>query len=121
MAPEVLSAPGGGGGGHKTIKIEVPYKIHTVHHHHTEKFPVYKKIEVPVIKEVKVPYPVHVPIKVPYPVVVKPHVVTVPVHHQPIHTEEHQHHHESHGSHDSHGDGGEGGFEGGEGGQSGGW
>lgn len=49
----------------KTIKIEVPYKIHTIHHHHTEKFPVYKKIEVPVIKEVKVPYPVHVPIKVP--------------------------------------------------------
>lgn len=21
----------------KTIKIEVPYKIHTIHHHHTEK------------------------------------------------------------------------------------
>lgn len=29
--------------------------------------------------------------KVPYPVVVKPHVVTVPVHHTPVHTEEHQH------------------------------
>jgi hypothetical protein len=46
---------------HQTVKIEVPYKIHTVHHHHTEKFPVYKKIEVPVVKEIKVPYPVHVP------------------------------------------------------------
>lgn len=58
---------GGGGGGHSShyVKIEVPYKIHTVHHHHTEKFPVIKKIEVPVIKEIKVPYPVHVPIKVP--------------------------------------------------------
>jgi hypothetical protein len=41
----------------KTIKIEVPYKIHTVHHHHTEKVPVIKKIEIPVLKEVKVPYP----------------------------------------------------------------
>lgn len=49
----------------KVIKIEVPFKVHTIHHHHTEKFPVYKKIEVPVIKEVKVPYPVHVPVKVP--------------------------------------------------------
>lgn len=76
----------------KTIKIEVPYKIHTIHHHHTEKVPIVKKIEIPVIKgessevdlklthnlisyksqtfsfhppraEVKVPYPVHVPVK----------------------------------------------------------
>ncbi|KAG5670273.1 hypothetical protein PVAND_000550 [Polypedilum vanderplanki] len=95
----------GGGTHHQTVKIEVPYKIHTIHHHHTEKFPVYKKIEVPVVKEVKVPYPVHVPIKVPYPVVVKPHVVTVPVHHHPVHTEEHQHHesHHHHEEHDGHG------------------
>ncbi|CRL00264.1 CLUMA_CG013537, isoform A [Clunio marinus] len=107
---------GGGDGGHKTVKIEVPYKIHTIHHHHTEKFPVYKKIEVPVIKEVKVPYPVHVPVKVPYPVVVKPHVVTVPVHHYPVHSETHQHH-ESH--HESHGEGGH--EEGGHGGHEGGW
>jgi hypothetical protein len=49
-----IAAGGGGGGGHKTVKIEIPYKIHTVHHHHTEKFPVYKKVEVPVVKEVKV-------------------------------------------------------------------
>lgn len=67
---------------HETVKIEIPYKIHTIHHHHTEKFPVYKKVEVPVVKEIKgkkiislnfcsyinwillaVPYPVHVPSK----------------------------------------------------------
>jgi hypothetical protein len=71
LSVEQASAGGGGGGGHKTVKIEIPYKIHTVHHHHTEKFPVYKKVEVPVIKEIKVPYPVHYPVKVPYPVVVK--------------------------------------------------
>jgi hypothetical protein len=34
-----------------------------VHHHHVEKYPVYKKIEVPVVKEVKVPFTVHVPVK----------------------------------------------------------
>lgn len=55
----------------KVVKIEVPYKIHTVHHHHTETYPVIKKIEIPTIKEVKVPYPVHYPVKVPYPVIVK--------------------------------------------------
>lgn len=31
------------------------------------------------------------PVKVPYPFVVKPHVVSVPVHHYPVHTQEHQH------------------------------
>lgn len=93
-----------------------------MHHHHTEKYPVYKKVEVPVVKEVKVPFPVHVPgnflilffnnsvfyllcysinvVKVPYPVVIKPHIVTVPVHHNPVHTEEHQHHESHH--HESH-------------------
>lgn len=89
------------------VKVSVPYHIHTVHHHHVEKFPVYKKIEVPVVREVKVPFPVHVPVKVPYPVVVKPHVVTVPVHHYPVHTSEHQH-------------GGSSGLSGGYGGHSGG-
>lgn len=76
----------------KHIRIKVPYHVHTVHHHHIKKYPVYKKIEVPVYKEVKgekivtqkiikniffnyeimsaffptlVPFPVHVPIKVP--------------------------------------------------------
>lgn len=76
----------------KHIKITVPYHVHTVHHHHVEKYPVYKKIEVPVVKEVKglqkidnkivefklislfsfhflqfliVPFPVHYPVKVP--------------------------------------------------------
>lgn len=58
---ESVLCGGGGGSHHETVKIEVPYKIHTIHHHHTEKFPVYKKVEVPVIKEIKVPYPVHVP------------------------------------------------------------
>lgn len=91
------------------VKIEVPYHVHTVHHHHIEKYPVYKKIEVPVIKEVRVPFPVHVPVKVPYPVVVKPHVVTVPVHHYPVHTQEHQH------------GGSSGGLSGGYGGSSGGY
>lgn len=47
------------------VKISVPYHVHTIHHHHVEKYPVYKKIEVPVIKEIKVPYPVHYPVKVP--------------------------------------------------------
>lgn len=37
----------------KHIKIKVPYHVHTVHHHHVKKYPVYKKIEVPVYKEVK--------------------------------------------------------------------
>jgi hypothetical protein len=57
LSVDQIAAGGGGGGGHKTVKIEIPYKIHTVHHHHTEKFPVYKKVEVPVVKEIKVPYP----------------------------------------------------------------
>ncbi|CAO1330212.1 unnamed protein product [Diamesa hyperborea] len=91
---------GGHGGGHKTVKIEVPYHVHTIHHHHVEKYPVYKKIEVPVIKEIKVPYPVHYPVKVPYPVIVKPHVVTVPVHHYPVHQEQHITHHEQSNHHE---------------------
>jgi hypothetical protein len=57
-------AGGGGDDGHKSINVDIPYKIHTVHHHHVQKFPVYKKIEVPVIKEIKVPFPVHFPVKV---------------------------------------------------------
>lgn len=41
----------------------------------------------------------------PYPVVIKPHVVTVPVHHHPVHTEEHQHHvSNSHSHHEEHDD-----------------
>lgn len=44
-------------------------------------------------------------VKVPYPVVIKPHVVTVPVHHHPIHTEEHKHHEShSHSHHEEHDD-----------------
>jgi hypothetical protein len=76
-----------------------PVRIHTIHHHHVKKYPVYKKIEVPVIKETKVPFTVHVPIKSPYPVVIKPYIVKVPVHHYPVHTSEHQHHDDHHDSH----------------------
>lgn len=57
------------------VIVHVPYKVHTVHHHHTEKvhvpvhiikhvpvikhIPIYKEVHVPVIKEVHVP--IHVP------------------------------------------------------------
>jgi hypothetical protein len=108
----------------KIIEVGVPYKIHTVHHHHIQKYQVIKKIEVPVIKKTKYPYYIKVPIKVPYPVVVKPHVVEIPIHKYPVHSSEHKHHetkakehhetkhashetkHESHGEshHDDHGE-----------------
>jgi hypothetical protein len=76
----------------KIIEYGVPYQIHTVHHHHIQKYQVVKKVEVPVIKKTKYPYYVKVPIKVPYPVVVKPHVVEIPIHKYPIHSSEHKHH-----------------------------
>lgn len=76
----------------KHVTIHVPYKVHTVHHHHV------KKVKVPVVKEVEVvkevPVVKHVPVPVvkhvPYPVVKKVEVekkVYVPVH---VHHEEHQ-------------------------------
>ncbi|CAO1364904.1 unnamed protein product [Diamesa serratosioi] len=98
---------GGGGGGdqdHKSLSVNVPYHVHTIHHHHISKYPVYKKIEVPVIKEIKVPYPVHYAVKVPYPVIVKPYIVTVPVHHYPVHKEEHVTHHKQSEQHEQHHD-----------------
>ncbi|KAL7302384.1 hypothetical protein TKK_0005043 [Trichogramma kaykai] len=89
---------------HEHVRIHVPYKIHTVHHHHV------KTVHIPVtkIEKVQVPVPVHhvkkIEVPVPYPVVEKVvekvhvpiHVpVHIPVHHHheplPVH-----HHHESH-------------------------
>lgn len=79
-------------------KIHVPYKVHTVHHHHVEKVPIYKEIikEVPkeiikeVIKEVPVVKEVHVPVikEVHVPVYKEVHV---PVH---VHHKEAEHHHD---------------------------
>lgn len=66
-----------------------PEHIHTVHHYHVKKFDVIKKIEVPVIKEIKVPYYVYVPIKYPYTYTVKPYVVNVPIEYYDTHTDEH--------------------------------
>jgi len=65
---------GGGHGGGKHVVIHVPYKVHTVHHHHVEKIPIYK--HVPVIKHVPVYKTVHVPVikHVPVPVHVPVHV-----------------------------------------------
>ena len=50
------------------VIIHVPYNIHTVHHHHVEKVPIYKHIEV--IKHVPIYKEVHVPVikEVPVPV-----------------------------------------------------
>ncbi|XP_013115367.1 uncharacterized protein LOC106092953 isoform X1 [Stomoxys calcitrans] len=95
-------SPGGFFGKHEHHTIHVPYKVHTVHHHHVQKVPVIKEVvkEVPVeklvikqvVKEVPVEKIVHVPVE---------KVVHVPVH-VPIHV-----HHESHGH--GHGHGGYGG------------
>lgn len=66
--------------------IHVPYKVHTIHHHHI------KKVEVPVIKEVEVIK--HVPIykEVHVPVIKEVHV-PVHVHHkEEVHHIEEDHH-----------------------------
>ncbi|CAD7076602.1 unnamed protein product [Hermetia illucens] len=75
------SAPTFFGGKNEHFVIHVPYKVHTVHHHHVEKVPIYK--EVPVIKHVPVYKEVHVP-------VVKEVHIPVPIH-------DHHDHHEHHG------------------------
>ncbi|XP_055858804.1 uncharacterized protein LOC129921141 [Episyrphus balteatus] len=64
-------------GKHEHHIVHVPYKVHTVHHHHVQKVPVIKEIikEVPVIKHVPIYKEVHVPI---YKEV-----------HVPVHVEEH--------------------------------
>lgn len=84
---------------HSEIKHEEPHRIHTIHHHHIQKYTVIKKIEVPVIKEVKVPYKVYVFHKVPYKFYVKPLIVKVPIEYFHTKAEEHeekQEHHEEH-------------------------
>ena len=76
-------------GKHEHHLIHVPYKVHTVHHHHVQKVPIYKEVQVikhvPVIKEVHVPVvkEVHVPV------------------HVPVHVD-HHHHHEDHHEVDYH-------------------
>ncbi|XP_039953208.1 uncharacterized protein LOC120770104 [Bactrocera tryoni] len=75
-----------GGGKHEHHTIHVPYKVHTIHHHHI------KKVEVPVIKEVEVIK--HVPIykEVHVPVIKEVHV-PVHVHHkEEVHHIEEDHH-----------------------------
>ncbi|KYN32195.1 hypothetical protein ALC56_13573 [Trachymyrmex septentrionalis] len=90
-----LASPVPGGHHHEHHIIHVPYKVHTIHHHHTKKIhvPVHHVEKVPV----HIPYPVHHVEKVPVPVPVH-HVekvaVPVPVIHKvpvavPIHEEKH--------------------------------
>jgi hypothetical protein len=89
---------------HSEIKHEEPQRIHTIHHHHIQKYTVIKKIEVPVIKEVKVPYNVYVFEKVPYKFYVKPLVVKVPIEYYDTKEEKHEHHgHDEHHEEHSHG------------------
>lgn len=61
------------------IHYEEPQHIHTVHHHHIQKYTVIKKVPYEVIKEIKVPYKVYVFEKVPYKYYVKPLIVKVPI------------------------------------------
>lgn len=85
---------------HHMEEHHMPKHIHTVHHHHTVKETIIKKVQVPVIKEVKVPYYVYEPIKVPYAYYVKPYIVKVPIEyykeekHEHIHPKEESHHHD---------------------------
>ncbi|XP_045784293.1 uncharacterized protein LOC123880296 [Maniola jurtina] len=96
MVAAVVAIPTPGGHGHKKVIIHVPYKVHTIHHHHVSKVPY--PVHVPVVKEVQVikevPVVKHVPVPViqhvPFPVYKKEVVekqVFVPVHHE----EEHHH------------------------------
>lgn len=82
--------------------IHVPYKVHTIHHHHVQKVPVIKQVvkEVPVeklvIKEVVKEIPVEKVVHVPVEKIV--HVPVVKEVHVPVHV-----HHEEHGHHGGHG------------------
>lgn len=75
-------------------KEEEPERIHTIHHHHIQKYTVIKKIEVPVFKHVRVPYKVYVFEKVPYKYYVKPLIVKVPIDYYHTKEEKHEHHEE---------------------------
>ncbi|XP_063540814.1 uncharacterized protein LOC134749724 [Cydia strobilella] len=79
--------------GHRThIRIHVPYDVHTIHHHHVEKVPIFHEVpvikEVPVYKEIIKTVPVvntvHVPI-VETVAVEKPVFVPVPYKHHGWH------------------------------------
>ena len=69
-----------------------PQRIHTVHHHHVLKQTIIKKVNVPVIKEVKVPFYIYEFVKVPYAYHVAPYIVKVPIEYYP--EEKHEHIHE---------------------------
>ncbi|XP_046811295.1 uncharacterized protein DDB_G0272718 [Lucilia cuprina] len=99
MLALAYSAPSPGFfGKHEHHTIHVPYNVHTIHHHHVKKVPIYKEVvkEVPVykeiVKEVPVVKEVHVPVikEVHVPVYKEVHV---PVH---VHHEEHHDHHDHH-------------------------
>ncbi|XP_061396471.1 uncharacterized protein LOC133332106, partial [Musca vetustissima] len=95
------ATPGGFFGKHEHHTIHVPYKVHTIHHHHVKKVPVIKEVvkEVPVeklvikevVKEVPVEKIVHVPVE---------KIVHVPVH-VPVHVHHEDHHGGYHGGHSS--------------------
>ncbi|EDW85700.1 polyadenylate-binding protein 1-B [Drosophila tropicalis] len=67
-------------GKHEHHTIHVPYKVHTVHHHHVQKVhvPVVKHVPVPIYKEVPVHHVHHEEIPVP---VHHVHHEEIPVHH----------------------------------------
>lgn len=93
--------------------------IHTVHHHHIQKQTFIKKIEVPVIKEVKVPFYIYEAFKAPYPYFVHPYIVKVPIEYHDEEKHEDVHHpapemHEEHGEDSGHEEEGEEGAHGGE-------
>uniref|UniRef100_U5EPV2 Putative cuticle protein cph36 n=1 Tax=Corethrella appendiculata TaxID=1370023 RepID=U5EPV2_9DIPT len=68
---------------HKHVIVHVPYKVHTIHHHHVEKVPVIK--HVPIVKHVPVYKEVHVPV-----------IKEVPVHYHHDHHDHHDFHHDHH-------------------------
>ncbi|KAH8261527.1 hypothetical protein KR044_010582, partial [Drosophila immigrans] len=74
-------------GKHEHHTIHVPYKVHTVHHHHVQ------KVAVPVVKHVPVYKEVHVPIYKEVPVHHVHHEEILPVH---VHEDHHDYHHDFH-------------------------
>ncbi|ALC42587.1 maker137 [Drosophila busckii] len=81
-------APSPGFFKHEHHTIHVPYKVHTVHHHHVQKI----AVPVPVVKHVPVYKEVHVPVH--------------HVHHEeivPIVHDHHDFHHDYHSHGHSHG------------------
>ncbi|KAF9797258.1 hypothetical protein SFRURICE_006240 [Spodoptera frugiperda] len=93
VAVVVASPTPGGGGHHKHVTIHVPYKVHTIHHHHVSKVhvPVHVPVvkEVPVIKEVPIIQHVPVPVYKHIPVPVVKHVEVEKKVYLPVHQESH--------------------------------